>query len=271
MVSWNCRTSSAAAIKSVCSLCDRSKILLIVAANGVSSCEVLEARAGGVAMSSGLVLSFLRRSSGPSDWNQQELAEFYRVESALLQGGLSVTTDRGISDEGDPWFVFCRADDERADDEEVIAHFARIDREYLIVSNLHSGVARGSDFRRLICQMIELHPLLLAIKRNQNQKIFLHPAALLAAMLASAYFLSNEKDSTSGIARWFLRLRALDRRAVRGAANRVRCGRASPQSRLSYGHAEGRASHAHLLGEGDGRPCLLRAGGRRRPIFSPLA
>ena len=46
--------------------------------------------------------------------------------------------------------------------------------------------------------MIESHPLLLAITRNQNQKIFLHPAALLAAMLASAYFLSNEKDSTSG-------------------------------------------------------------------------
>ena len=144
-------------------------------------------------MSSGLVLSFLRRPSNSSDWNQQELAEFYRVESALLQGGLSVTTDRGISDEGDPWFVFCRADNE-----EVIAHFARIDREYLIVSNLHSGVARGSDFRRLIRQMIESHPLMLPIKRNQNQKIFLHPAALLAAMLASAYFLSNEKDSTSG-------------------------------------------------------------------------
>ena len=144
-------------------------------------------------MSSGLVLSFLRRPSNSSDWNQQELAEFYRVESALLQGGLSVTTDRGISDEGDPWFVFCRADNE-----EVIAHFARIDREYLIVSNLHSGVARGSDFRRLIRQMIESHPLMLPIRRNQNQKIFLHPAALLAAMLASAYFLSNEKDSTSG-------------------------------------------------------------------------
>jgi hypothetical protein len=144
-------------------------------------------------MSSGLVLSFLRRPSNSSDWNQEELAEFYRVESALLQGGLSVTTDRGISDEGDPWFVFCRADNE-----EVIAHFARIDREYLIVSNLHSGVARGSDFRRLIRQMIESHPLMLPIRRNQNQKIFLHPAALLAAMLASAYFLSNEKDSTSG-------------------------------------------------------------------------
>jgi hypothetical protein len=144
-------------------------------------------------VSSGLVLSFLRRPSNSSDWDQQELAEFYRVENALLQGGLSVTTDRGISDDGDPWFVFCRADNE-----EVIAHFARIDREYLIVSNLHSGVARGSDFRRLIRQMIESHPLMLPIRRNQNQKIFLHPAALLAAMLASAYFLSNEKDSTSG-------------------------------------------------------------------------
>jgi hypothetical protein len=144
-------------------------------------------------MSSGLVLSFLHRRSISNDWNQHELAEFYRVESVLVQGGLSVTTDRGISDEGDPWFLFCRADNE-----EVIAHFARIDGEYLIVSNFHSGIARGRDFRRLIRQMIESHPLMLPIKRNQNQKIFLHPAALLAAMLASAYFLSNEKDATSG-------------------------------------------------------------------------
>jgi hypothetical protein len=56
-------------------------------------------------MTSGLVLSFARRASDSSDWNQQELSDFYRVESALLQGGLSVTTDRGISDEGDPWFI----------------------------------------------------------------------------------------------------------------------------------------------------------------------
>jgi hypothetical protein len=144
-------------------------------------------------MSNGLVLSFLRRTTNSTDWNQQELAEFYRVEGALLQGGLSVATDRGISDEGDPWFVFCRADNE-----EVIAHFARIDREYVIVSNLHSGIARGTDFRRLIRQMIDSHPLMLPIRRNQNQKVFLHPAALLTAMLASAYFLSKEKEATSG-------------------------------------------------------------------------
>jgi hypothetical protein len=39
---------------------------------------------------------------------------------------------------------------------------------------------------------------MLPIRRNQNQKIFLHPAALLAAVIASAYFLSIEKNSTSG-------------------------------------------------------------------------
>ena len=75
---------------------------------------------------------------------------------------------------------------------------SRIDCEYLIASSLVSGVARGRDFGRLIRQMIESHPLLLPIKRNPNQKVFLHPAALLAAITASAYFLSKEKDSTSG-------------------------------------------------------------------------
>jgi hypothetical protein len=149
-------------------------------------------------MSGGPILSFLRWPPNSSDWNRQELAEFYRVESLLIQGGLSVATDRGISDEGDPWFVFCRADNERADNEEVIVHLARIDGEYLIAASVISGVARGSDFRCLIRQVIESHPLLLPIKRNPNQKIFLHPAALLAAIIASAYFLSTEKDSTSG-------------------------------------------------------------------------
>lgn len=140
-------------------------------------------------MSNGLVLSFLRRPSNSEDWTQQELAEFYRVESALLQGGFAVTTDRGISDEGDPWFIFCRADNE-----EVIAHFARIDREYVIVSSFFAGAARGRDFRLLIREMLNSHPLMLPIRRSQGQKVFLHPAALLTALLASAYVLSSEKD-----------------------------------------------------------------------------
>ena len=98
----------------------------------------------------GSVVSFLHRLSDSADWSQQELAEFYRVESALLQAGFSVTTEQGVSDEGEPWFVFCRADNE-----EVIAHFARIDGEYVIVSNFHRDTLRGRDFRGLIRKMLE--------------------------------------------------------------------------------------------------------------------
>jgi hypothetical protein len=140
-------------------------------------------------MSQGLVLSFLRRAPLDRDWTQQELAEFYRVESALLQAGLSVITDRGVSDEGEPWFVFCRADNE-----EVIAHFARINGEYVVVSNIYSGAARGRDFRLLVRQMLDMQPGMLPVRRQQGRKIYLHPAALLTALLASAYLLASDHD-----------------------------------------------------------------------------
>ncbi len=55
------------------------------------------------------VLPFLRRRAELRDWSAQELAEFYRVESVLIQAGLRVTSARGLTDEGEPWFVFCRA------------------------------------------------------------------------------------------------------------------------------------------------------------------
>src|SRR5262249_19350256 len=93
----------------------------------------------------GTVLSFFGARRSSSDWTQQELAEFYRVESVLLQHGLVVTTDRGVSDEGDPWFVFCRSETE-----EVVAHFARIDGHYLVISSAFSGVAQARDFKKLV-------------------------------------------------------------------------------------------------------------------------
>jgi hypothetical protein len=133
------------------------------------------------------VLAFLRHSSNSRDWNQQELAEFYRVEAALLQSGFSITTARGLTDEDDPWFVFCRADNE-----EVIAHFARVGAEYIIVSNFFQGAVRGRDFRALIRQILDSHPLMRPLQRRHGQKVFLHPAALLTALIASAYVISDK-------------------------------------------------------------------------------
>ncbi len=138
----------------------------------------------------GRILSFLGARRPSSDWTQQELAEFYRVESALLQNGLLVVTDRGLSDEGDPWFVFCLSENE-----EVVAHFARIDGYYFVVSSAFSGVARGRDFKLLVRELMDAHPLLLPGNHGGGQKVFLHPAASLAALLAASYLVSSEKGA----------------------------------------------------------------------------
>jgi hypothetical protein len=134
--------------------------------------------------------SYFKNQFRERDWTQQELAEFYRVENTLVQHALAVSTDRGISDEGDPWFIFCRADDE-----EVIAHVARIGQQYVVVSSAFSGVARGADFRTLIQSLMEAHPLMLPSRSGAAKKVLLHPTALLSALVATAFLISAEKGA----------------------------------------------------------------------------
>lgn len=126
-----------------------------------------------------------RQAPAPSDWTQQELAEFYRVESALIRAGLRIETDRGMSDENEPWFVFMRAEDG-----EVVIHFARIDGEYLIAGPAYERVARGFDFNALVRNMIARHPLIQPRRRDGN--VFMHPAALLIAIVGTAFFKTGE-------------------------------------------------------------------------------
>jgi hypothetical protein len=118
------------------------------------------------------------------DWTSQELAEFYRVESALIQGGMKISTDRGVSDEGDPWFVFCR--EEGGDP---VVHFARIDGQYIIASPAYKGVARGLDFRSMVQDLISRHKLA-PVNKEQKSNIFMHPAALLVIVVGTAFFKS---------------------------------------------------------------------------------
>lgn len=135
------------------------------------------------------VLSFFQRSPRyapqPADWSQQELAEFYRVESALLRAGIRVGTDRGLSDENEPWFIFYRSDDG-----EVVLHFARIDGEYLIAGPAYEEIARGLDFSTLVRNMVARHPLIRRSDNNSNLSI--HPAALLVAVVGTAFFKTGE-------------------------------------------------------------------------------
>jgi hypothetical protein len=123
------------------------------------------------------IVSFIRRAVS-RDWSTQELAEFYRVEAALLQAGMRVVSDRGVTDEGDPWFVFCRADDE-----EVLIHFARIDGRYLISAPGFGGDATGYNFHTLVRDLVDRQPLLQAPRARGN--VVLHPSALLVMLVAT--------------------------------------------------------------------------------------
>jgi hypothetical protein len=85
-------------------------------------------------------------------WSQHELANLRHAETRLLADGLSLETDCGITDEGEPWFVFCEANSG-----EVIAHFARIDGKYVVCVPFRDGAVTGWFLRELVDQFMQRH------------------------------------------------------------------------------------------------------------------
>ncbi|MDP3196643.1 hypothetical protein [Tabrizicola sp.] len=137
------------------------------------------------------ILSFFQRPAPlVRDWAPQEIAEFYRVESALVQAGVQLESDRGVSDEGDPWFIFCRADTG-----DVFIHFARIDGLYVVDGASFEEPARGSEFAALVRALIARYPLAKA-RQQTNSNVFVHPAALLIALVGAAFFQTSEAKAT---------------------------------------------------------------------------
>ena len=127
------------------------------------------------------------------EWSNQEIADFYRAMDVLRQAGLDTSTDFGATDEGDPWFVFLKSDSS-----EVIAHFARIDGQFIAVSALSSEVYRGTGIREIVDKMLERHPLLIPQHRDGG-RLLLHPTAALTAFLAAAFILNIDGVKASNI------------------------------------------------------------------------
>lgn len=142
------------------------------------------------------VISLFRPRPVDRDWSNQELAEFYRVESSLISVGFHVDTERGLSDEGEPWFVFVDATSG-----DVIVHCARTDGAYLIASAAFEGVLRGVDFRALVESFLEHQPLALPRIETPEQKnnIHLHPSAFLVALVATAFFKLSSTSAEAAV------------------------------------------------------------------------
>jgi hypothetical protein len=145
------------------------------------------------------VIAFLRPLQHGSDWSPEEIAELYRIEHALLQARISVQTDRGATDEGDPWFVFCRADGE------VLVHITRFDGQYRLYSSALSSPLTGRLFTELSKSFVQQIPLQFPLRRTDGAQLFVHPAAMLAIIIGTifaasddVYLLSADSDRARG-------------------------------------------------------------------------
>ena len=126
-------------------------------------------------------------------WNNQEIADFYRAVDILKRAGLDVEVDSGMTDEGEPWFVFVRSGDG-----EVLAHFAQIDGQFVAVSSLNHEVYKGRDIRQIVDRMLDKHPLVVP-KNTRSGQLYLHPTAAVTAFLAAAFLLNVDGIKPSSV------------------------------------------------------------------------
>jgi len=140
------------------------------------------------------------------DWSNQELADLFRVRQLLGAANVPVETDRGVTDEGDPWFVFCHANGD------VFIHLCRIDGAYVLDSPNVRRPLRGANFNALIADFTN-HALpgqtapeaeeRRVIRLDRGGKVQLHPSAMLAALIWTLFLASEElvmlaPDETEG-------------------------------------------------------------------------
>ena len=127
------------------------------------------------------VIALFRKVTAASDWTPAETAELYRIEHALLQARFSIQTDRGVTDEGDPWFVFCRSDGE------VVVHVTRFDGEYQVHSPGLPVPLRGRSFVDLSKSFVSHLAIQVPVTQDSGAKLFVHPAAMLAVIIGTIF------------------------------------------------------------------------------------
>lgn len=143
------------------------------------------------------VVSLFQARPRARDWSNQEMAEFFRVTSALGRLGIEIETDRGLTDEGDPWFVFCREDTG-----DVVIHFAKIDGLYVVAAAFLERPLKGKDFRALIEALLEQYGIVSTpVPQRGVQRIFIHPSAMLTALVATFYVLFEMRQEAQAATR----------------------------------------------------------------------
>lgn len=133
-------------------------------------------------------------------WSNQELASIYRVKHLLDAARMPTELDRGISDEGEPWCVFCNSSGE------VFIHLSRIDGLYWLDSPNLAAPLNGCSFDALVSGFTsltqekqekvgpqdEVDTGKKLVRLRSSDTLLLHPSVMLAALVWSLYFGSEE-------------------------------------------------------------------------------
>jgi hypothetical protein len=141
---------------------------------------------------SATILPFTPRRAPAGQWLPEEIAECYRIVDLLGRTGLPVSLEAGTSDEGDPWLVFLREDTQ-----DVIVHLARIDGLVMASSVANDAVFRGRSLREVLSLILHTQPLVVS-PGSMGERVFMHPAAVLAAFVATALAVSVHGDAFVG-------------------------------------------------------------------------
>jgi hypothetical protein len=95
------------------------------------------------------ITSFADQSVRPQGWSNHELALFYRAAELLSSESICVETDYGLTDEGEPWLVFCDAESG-----DIVGHFAKIHKEYVACIPFRQCVLTGWELSDLLSRFL---------------------------------------------------------------------------------------------------------------------
>lgn len=129
-------------------------------------------------------------------WSNSERAQFARIERLLADSGIEVDVEHGLTDEGEPWCVFCS----RATGE-VVIHAACIDGRFMIDSMVLPEPIQGVSFEACARRFFDDHSLPVPLTPAQRRDtVLMHPSALLASLFLT-FMLYAEALSNRDLAR----------------------------------------------------------------------
>ena len=119
------------------------------------------------------LLSFTQSRGG---WGNVELAQFARIQRLLENVGLHIDMEHGVTDEGDPWCVFCSNTTG-----EVVIHAACIDGRYMFDSPVLRSPIEGRSFQHCAEKFLDEAMQAIPVVRRRST-LQVHPSALLASV-----------------------------------------------------------------------------------------